>query len=122
MQATSGLTPGAAVSNRLVSRHRPAPEAKQREGKATVNHAAGEINAYTAIRDGLLAIAEKVTTRGTLDSLSIANEFVENCLFAARSPYEAQSLPEADAARERNRCLAVRARIAALSAKLAVAL
>lgn len=86
-----------------------------------MNHAVGEINAYTTIRDGLLAIAEKVTTRATLESASIANEFVENCLLAARSPYEAQSLPEEHAKRERNRCLAVRVRIAALSAQLPVA-
>ena len=73
-----------------------------------------EINAYIAIRDQLLSEAEEVHTSAKLASTTLANDFVEGCLKPARSPYEAQCLPESDAARERKRCEAVRARIAQL--------
>ena len=52
-------------------------------------YSVAEINAYIAIRDQLLGEP-------------------------MRSPYEAQYLPETDAARERTRCEAVRNRIAQL--------
>jgi hypothetical protein len=70
-----------------------------------------EINAYIAIRDELLAEAEHVHTNAKLASTTLANDFVEGCLKAVRSPYDAQCLPEPDAVRERKRCEAVRARI-----------
>jgi hypothetical protein len=73
-----------------------------------------EINAYIAIRDQLLAEAEEVHTSAKLASTALANDFVEGCLKPARSPYEAQCLPESDAACERKRCEAVRIRIAEL--------
>src|SRR5204863_179171 len=71
----------------------------------------------TAIRAvlglGLLA-AEEVPTSAKLASTGLANDFVQGCLQPARSPYEAQCLPEADAIRERKRCEAVRNRLAEL--------
>jgi hypothetical protein len=73
-----------------------------------------EINAYIAIRDQLLAEAEQLRTAAKLASTTLANDFVLGCLQAARPPYEAQCLPEADAIRERKRCEAVRNRIAQL--------
>jgi len=73
-----------------------------------------EINAYIAIRDQLLAEAEEVRTASKLASTGLANDFVQGCLQPARSPYEAQFLPETDAVRERKRCEAVRNRIAQL--------
>jgi hypothetical protein len=73
-----------------------------------------EINAYIAIRDQLLAEAEKMHAMAKLTSAALANDFVESCLKPARAPYEAQCLPEKDAIRERKRCEAVRVRIAEL--------
>ena len=70
-----------------------------------------EINAYIAIRDQLLAEAEKLHTTAKIASTALANDFVEGCLKPMRPPYEAQCLPERDAIRERKRCEAVRARI-----------
>jgi hypothetical protein len=73
-----------------------------------------EINAYIAIRDQLLAEAEKLHSATKIASTVLANEFVEGCLKPARPPYEAQCLPEEAAIRERKRCEAVRVRIAEL--------
>ena len=78
-----------------------------------------EINAYVAIRDELLAQAEQIMTRAKIDSVSVANDFVATCLKPARSPYEAQCLPEMDAVRERKRCEAVKARIRELAVLIA---
>jgi hypothetical protein len=61
----------------------------------------GEINAFIAIRDELLAEAEEAKTESKLESLIVANNFVESVLTPARSPYEVQFLPEPDAKRER---------------------
>ncbi len=77
-------------------------------------YAAKEINAYIEIRDQLLAEAEKVRTPAKLDSVLIANDFVAGCLKPARSPYELQCLPEAQADEERKRCAAVSNRVAIL--------
>ena len=79
-----------------------------------------EIKAYIAIRDDLLAEAEQLKTQAKIDSLAVANDFVQSCLKAARLPYESQCLPEADALRERKRCEAVRSRIAELRAETSV--
>jgi hypothetical protein len=73
-----------------------------------------EINAYIAIRNDLLAEAERMKTHAKLDSAAVANDFVQNCLKPARPPYEWQCLPEADSALERKRCEAVERRIAEL--------
>jgi hypothetical protein len=82
-------------------------------------HAFGEIGAYIAIRDRLLENAESSRTEVMLDRAEQANEFLQSCLKPARTPYQAQSLPEADAARERTRCEAVQVRIERLRATLA---
>jgi hypothetical protein len=79
---------------------------------------ADEIRAYATIRDLALAEAEKTTTRLNLERARIANEFVENALKPARSPYESQHLPEGDAGRERQRCEAVKVRLSLLQAHL----
>ena len=78
-----------------------------------------EIKAYIAIRDDLLAEAEQLKTPAKIDSLAVANDFVQSCLKAARPPYESQYLPEADAVHERKRCEAVRSRIAELRGQIA---
>jgi hypothetical protein len=70
------------------------------------------------VRDLLLAEAEKIGTEGSLQRARSANDFAETCLRPARSPYEAQSLPEPEAARERQRCKIVKVRIAELRARL----
>lgn len=77
-----------------------------------------EINAYVAIRDIALAEVEKEASSVNLERARIANDFVENCLKPARSPYEGQHLPEIDAARERGRCQAVKVRLSLLRAHL----
>ena len=77
-------------------------------------YSVAEINAYIAIRDQLLDEAEKLHTTAKIASTALANDFVEGCLKPARSPYDAQCLPEPDAARERERCEAVRERLTRL--------
>jgi hypothetical protein len=74
----------------------------------------GEINAFIAIRDELLAEAEEAKTESKLESLIVANNFVESVLTPARSPYEVQFLPEPDAKRERKRCEQIKRRVANL--------
>ena len=88
--------------------------AKSVDRKSHATYAVDEINTYIAIRDELLAEAEKLRTHRKLDCVCIANDFVETCLKPARSPYEAQCLAEADAVRERKRCQTVKVRIAEL--------
>ena len=83
-------------------------------------YAVDEINAYIAIRDNLLVEAEATTTSANLRRLSLANDFVRSCLNPVRSPYEAQSLPEGGADRERKRCAAVKIRIAELDTQIAL--
>jgi hypothetical protein len=90
---------------------RPAPTLNSAVGSV---YSVAEINAYIAIRDQLLAEAEKHQSTAKLASTALANDFVEGCLKPARSPYETQCLPESDAVRERQRCETVRARIAQL--------
>jgi hypothetical protein len=86
----------------------PTPEA---------NCASVEIHAYLAARNLLLREAEENATDANLRRATAANEFAENCLRPARSPYEAQALPEAEAARGRQRCKAVKVRLAELRAR-----
>ena len=80
--------------------------------------AADEINSYLGVRDLLLGAAEGSTTETNLHRAWMANEFAEKCLRPARAPYQAQSLPEGDAIRERRRCKTVKMRIAELRARL----
>ena len=80
---------------------------------------ADEIRAYGVIRDLALAEAEQLTNTLNLQRARIANEFVENALKPARSPHDSQHLPEGDAARERQRCEAVKVRLSLLNAHLA---
>ena len=82
------------------------------------NYVVDEINAYVVIRDIAVAEAEKEPTSLNLDRARIANDFVENCVKPARPPYEAQHLPETDAARERGNCQAVKVRLSLLRAHL----
>lgn len=77
-----------------------------------------EIRAYGVIRDLALAEAEKMTNLLNLERVRIANEFVENAIKPARAAYEAQHLPAADAARERQRCEGVKVRLALLRSHL----
>ena len=85
---------------------------------AMSTYIADEIQAYGVIRDLALAEAEKVINLVNLERARIANDFVENALKPARGPYEAQHLPEGDAARERQRCEAVKVRLSLLHAHL----
>jgi hypothetical protein len=80
-----------------------------------------EIKAYIAVRDGLLEEAEQDLTETALERVILANQFLANCLKPARLPYQAQGLPEVDAARELKRCQAVDARIATMRAHTAAA-
>jgi hypothetical protein len=77
-----------------------------------------EIRAYTTIRDLALGEAERITNTLNLERARIANDFVENSLKPARTPYESQRLPEGDASRERQRCKAVKVRLSLLRAHL----
>jgi hypothetical protein len=78
-----------------------------------------EINSYLGVRDLLLGAAEEVTTESNLHRAWMANEFAENCLRPARSPYQGQCLLEGAAVRERQRCKTVKMRIAELRARIA---
>jgi hypothetical protein len=80
--------------------------------------AVAEIHAYLAARNLVLREAEENTTEWNLRRAASANEFAENCLRLARSPYQAQALPEAEAARERQHCQAVKMRLAELRTRL----
>jgi hypothetical protein len=79
-----------------------------------------EIHAYLGVRNLLLRQAEENTTEANLRRAADANDFAEKCLRPAGSPYEAQSLSEVEAARERQNCKAVRMRIAELRARAGV--
>lgn len=116
-QALDGRT--TVLDKRSLYRPQPRSVSPTSAAAATPRYAHDEINAYIAIRDGLLLEAEETVTRAKLDSAAVANDFVEKCLMPARSPYQAQCLPEAHALRERKRCDAARARIARLRATLA---
>lgn len=116
-QALDGRT--TVLDKRSLYRRQPSGASPASAGSATPRYADDEINAYIAIRDGLLLEAEETVARAKLDSAAVANDFVEKCLMPARSPYQAQCLPEVHAIRERKRCDAARARIARLRATLA---
>ena len=86
----------------------------RRSARPGSDYIVGEINAFIAIRDELLAEAEEVKTRSKLDSVILANDFVETCLTPSSPPYENQDLPEADATREKQRCQDIKRRVANL--------
>lgn len=79
---------------------------------------AEEIFSFIAVRDLLLAEAEELTTEASLHRVWMANEFAERCLEPARPPYQAQSLPEAEALFERRRCKTIKLRIAELRTRV----
>jgi hypothetical protein len=95
------------------------PKSKLQTNAVDSKYAAEDIGAYIAIRNDLLAEAEELKTRAKIDSAAVANDFVANCLKPARTPYGSQSLPDADAKRERRRCEAIRNRIRELRTILA---
>lgn len=99
----------------MISKNASPPAPAPRE----TNPAVAEIHAYLAARNLLLREAEENTTEANLRRATAANEFAENCLRPARSPYQAQALPEAEAARERQHCQAVKVRLAELRVRLA---
>jgi len=98
--------------------HQPAMNSQKTMRKSSAppatRAASDEIHAYLAARDLLLRDAEANTTESHLRRAWAANELAEVWLRPARSPYEAQSLPEAEAVRERLRCNAVKVRLAQL--------
>lgn len=103
------------LANPIYIRESVAPKSRTpRPTNPASPEATAEINAYIAIRDELFAEAEQLRTAAKLASLTVANDVVEGYLRPARAPYEAQSLSENDAARERKRCEFVRGRIAQL--------
>jgi hypothetical protein len=93
---------------------------EQKRERPNSEYVIGEINAFIAIRDELLAEVEEVKTASKLDSLIVANNFVESCLTPARSPYDMQFLPEPAAKRERKRCDQIKRRVADLRDQLVV--
>jgi|ERR1043166_2398907 hypothetical protein len=104
------LTIGSTTKGRAGAK---SPPAQRREPQRS-EYVIGEINAFIAIRDELLAEAEEAKTPSKLESLIVANNFVESCLTPARSPYELQFLPEPAAKRERERCEEIKQRVADL--------
>ena len=77
-----------------------------------------EIHAYISIRDRLLTEAEEVPNNSTLHRAWIANDVVQIFLKPARTPYEAQYLPEDEAHVERDRCETIKQRIGDLRNKI----
>jgi hypothetical protein len=94
---------------------KPAPRKNSAPPASSV---AEEIFSFIAVRDLLLAEAEELTTEANLHRVWMANEFAERCLEPARPPYQAQTLPNADATFERHRCKTVKVRIAELRARV----
>jgi hypothetical protein len=87
--------------------------------RPTSKHAHAEIHAYLAIRDRLLVEAEENPNNSTLHRAWIANDVVEIFLKPARTPYDAQYLPEEEARVERKVCTVARTRIDELREKIA---
>lgn len=96
------------TSKNSVSTTPPAP---------TQSGAIHEIYSYIAARNISLREAEENPSEASLRRAAEANSFAENCLRPARPPYQAQSLPEAEAARERQHCQTVKVRLAELRAR-----
>jgi len=77
-----------------------------------------EIRAFATIRDLALIEAEKLTNPLNLQRAGIANDFVMNAINRARTADGSQHLPQGDAAREQQRCEAVKVRLSLLHAHL----
>lgn len=73
-----------------------------------------EIHACLAARDLLVRDAEAAPTESNVRRALAANEFAENWLRPARSPYEAQSLSPGESVHERRRCQAIKVRLTEL--------
>jgi hypothetical protein len=116
-ESTQGASSASTLDERKIAKaaRKSRPRASR---KPEPKYAIEEIEAYIAIRDGLLAEAEKGATCELLRRVATANDFVDHCLKPARSPYQAQFLPEIDAKRERQRCETVKIRIAQLSDRM----
>ena len=97
----------------------PLPRPAKPTERSQIKHAHAEIHAYIAIRDRLLGEAEDIPSNATLHRASIANDVVQIFLKPAKTPYEAQYLPESEASRERERCEAIEKRIGELRGKIA---
>ena len=99
-------------------------DSKKSRTPATVNrpntsqYAIDEINAYMAVRDGLLEEAEQNPTEASIHRLVLANDFVKNCLGPARDPYITQCLPKVDAVRELQHCQTIEARMVKIRASV----
>ena len=91
---------------------RPAATPQERHAVAE------EIFSFIAVRDLLLAEAEEHTSEASLHRVWMANEFAERCLEPARPPYQAQTLPEAEAVFERRRCQTIKVRISQLRIRI----
>ena len=107
MQATLLLDEPAMNSGKII---------RDTEG-APAENCADEIYSYLAARDLLLRNAESTPNESTVRRALAANEYAESCLRPAASPYQAQSLPAAEGARERLRCHAVKVRLGQLRAR-----
>lgn len=108
----------AATKKKLASAKQVQTPAKPVE-RSQAKHAHAEIHAYIAIRDRLLTEAEEIPSNSTLHRAWIANDVVQIFLKPAKTPYDAQYLPETEASRERERCDLVEKRIAELRGKIA---
>jgi hypothetical protein len=84
-------------------------------------YAIEEINAYIAVRDGLLEEAAEDPTEATVGRLVLTNNFVANCLRPTSPAYLKQCLPEVDAVRELKRCHAVDEQIVKLRTRIITA-
>jgi crotonobetainyl-CoA:carnitine CoA-transferase CaiB-like acyl-CoA transferase len=117
VQTTSPLRRRPTRPNQFEPKFNPPREQADRTAS---QHPHDEIGAYIAIRNMLLAYAEKSRTIEVIASLATANDVVATCLRAARSPYQAQHLSEKDAIRERKVCREVKRRIAQLTVAVAI--
>ena len=73
-----------------------------------------EIHAYLAARNLFFHEAEGNPSEANLRRAAAANDFAEDCLQSSRSPYENQTLPEAETAGELRHCETVKVRLAEL--------
>jgi hypothetical protein len=116
MQLSENLTrPRVLVPNDIAAFAPASPNAVP-----TRSPASDEIDAYIAVRDSFLAEVEKMPTVNNLNRAVAANDLVASCLQPARSPYQAQSLSEAQAIVERKHCETAKVRLAALRAQLSL--
>jgi hypothetical protein len=87
---------------------RPSVSPYRSQGSA---EASSEIHAYMSARDMALSDAESRPSDLTLNRAFLANEVVEGCLKSARSPYQAQCLPQSELLQAQTRCEAVKRRL-----------